>query len=180
MEQTNLHSILAAKEERSARIEHLLGDGSSSLVAATMNIPGPRKSSNLINRAFDLALQDLLVELGCSHLFLLHKESGLAGPYALFLIKDTIQPLQMKARLVAFENTHPIGRWLDLDVYLKKGTVLGRDELDLPRRRCFLCDEEATVCRRTAKHSLEQVCAFTEQNLQAYVQTSGIHHPNSL
>lgn len=176
----HLQAILAAREERSRRIEQLFSSGLSSIVTATMNIPGQEKTSMLINRAFDLALQDLFIEFGSDQLFLLQKDSCKAGPYAIFLIKDTIQPLQMKIELVTFETTHPIGRWLDFDVYPQKGSLLGRKNLNLPQRRCFLCDEEATICRRTATHSVQELYSYTEKNLRAYVKYSGIHRSISL
>lgn len=173
-------SILSARENRAQKRERLFNGKCSSLVTATMNIPGPIKSSSLINRSFDLALQDLFVELEGCQLFLVEKESNAAGPYAIFLIENSIQPLDMKSLLVNFETTHPIGRWLDLDVYLDKDTLIKRSSLNLLERTCFLCNENATICRKQGNHSLQALCSYTMKHLKAYVATNGIYHPNSL
>jgi holo-ACP synthase len=177
MAPVSLAQLLAARDARKALLEGFFASGLPSLVVATMNIPGSVKSSALICRAFDLALQDLLVELGSGQLLLLCKEAPATGPYAVFSIAEGIAARSMKRQLTAFEDDHPIGRWLDLDVWLEDGTSLGRKELGMKPRRCFLCGEPALSCRRNATHTIGELRAFTKEHLQSYVSNSGLHRP---
>lgn len=175
-----LHALLAARERRATLIGGFVGEGLTPLVVATMNIPGLEKNSPVIQRAFDLAVQDLVVELGSTRLFLLHKEAPTTGPFAIFYDKAAHEVLETKATLVEFEHTHPIGRWMDLDAYSTQGVPVGRSALGLPARRCFLCDEEATMCRRLGRHPLSEVHEHTLGNLSSYVETCGLYRLPSL
>ncbi|MGE4585323.1 MAG: citrate lyase holo-[acyl-carrier protein] synthase [Sphaerochaeta sp.] len=180
MADVSLAELLAGRDARTQMVEAYFTSGLPALVVATMNIAGPHKSSNLICRAFDLALQDLFVTLGSGQLLLLHKEAPASGPFAIFFIRQTTTAERMKELLVDFETNHPIGRWLDLDVKLRNGTSLGRKEIGHASRRCFLCNEEATVCRRNATHTIEELEAFTQDHLSTYVSNSGFYRPINL
>lgn len=178
--EAGLHAVLAVRERRAALIKGFAKVGLVPLVVATMNIPGPQKSSPVIQRAFDLAVQDLVVEMGSTRLFLLHKEAPATGPFAIFYDKAAFEVSETKEILVGFEDTHPIGRWMDLDAYSVRGVPLGRSTLGLPARRCFLCDDEATVCRRLGRHPLAELYAYTLWQLSSYVETCGLYRLASL
>ena len=68
----------------------------------------------------------------------------------------------VKRFCVRQEETLPRGRILDLDVTAQGGTPVGRAELDLPPRKCFLCGRPAAECVAAARHSPEEVAAFAE------------------
>jgi holo-ACP synthase CitX len=113
-------------------------------------------------------------------LLLLRKEVQETGPYALFLIKGATTSAQMKERLIVFEDSHPIGRLLDLDVKLKNGSLISRKNLGYPARRCFLCEQDANLCRKRGTHTVKELSVFTKQHLHSYVKTSSSYHPIDL
>jgi holo-ACP synthase len=180
MAEVTLEALLAARDDRTQVMQNYFDSGIGSMVIATMNIPGAIKSSTLISRAFDLAMQDLLAELGSEQLLLLRKEVQETGPYALFLIKGATTSAQMKERLIVFEDSHPIGRLLDLDVKLKNGSLISRKNLGYPARRCFLCEQDANLCRKRGTHTVKELSVFTKQHLHSYVKTSSSYHPIDL
>ncbi len=178
----NLDKILKARDERwnramlaIAAVDSLpRSEGSSALVLATMNIPGPEKDSPLISRSFDLALMDLRAALKGEteeiHLLLLEKGTGDAGPYAFFRTIGEMNSRELKIALSHFEESHPIGRWLDLDVRRLDGSAVSRENLSLEPRKCFLCDRNAKECSRSRQHSLRELLLFTTEALEKYVK----------
>lgn len=178
MASVSLQAILAERDQREQTVEGFFSEGIDSMVVATMNIPGSEKNSMLISRAFDMAMQDLFSELGSGQLLPLKKSSPETGPCAMFLIEGGNTPQAMKQQLVQFESTHPIGRWLDLDVKQKNGGAVSRASLNLGERTCFLCAEKSTVCRRNKTHSEKELAAFTSEHLQTYVSRNNSYHPD--
>lgn len=62
--------------------------------------------------------------------------------------------------MVEFEETHPFGRLIDIDiVILKEGMVVpvSREAFNYAPRQCFICEQTAKVCARNRKHSLEEL-----------------------
>ena len=51
---------------------------------------------------------------------------------------------------------------LDIDVMDKDGAV-SRCELGLDARKCLICDEDAKVCARSQKHSMEELLAKVKE-----------------
>ena len=55
----------------------------------------------------------------------------------------------VKNEMVKLEDEHPLGRFIDLDVFEKNSKQsLSRDTL----RKCYLCDKPAFVCQREENH----------------------------
>ena len=74
--------------------------------------------------------------------------------------------VDLKAALVALEDSHPLGRLWDLDVASRQGSLSRRD-LGHPARRCLVCDEPAHACARSQAHSRETLFAAIEAMLDA-------------
>ena len=70
-----------------------------------------------------------------------------------------VDALTLKKVVCQLENTHPLGRVMDIDVLNPAGEILSRKTLGMPKRKCFLCDNEAYVCARTRAHSYEALNA---------------------
>lgn len=165
----HLKGMLEARETRADRQYYLLNKGRQPLLAMTLNLPGPVKNSQEIKTLTEGIVADL------ADLF--PKESGVlsllelrTGPEYYQLING--DGLAVKRQLVKFEEEHPYGRLLDLDVLVwdEENQRLGqisRKDLGLPPRRCFICNEEAKVCSRSRRHSVREmqtaVCQLIEK-----------------
>jgi len=174
MDEVGLEEILSARDALWSDIrQHLSAGGYALVVSVTMNIPGPVKNSPLIARSFDLAIQDVFCKIGGGMLLPLEKASPLTGPYALFACSPEISPETGKRFFVTFEEEHPIGRWLDFDLWGKDGTQVGREALGFGPRKCLLCGEDAKICGRSRKHATKELYDYTVRHLDAYVRASG-------
>lgn len=157
----NLNEMMAAREYRAFRqMELLKTDPSNSLLSATMNIPGPVKVSAELRAIFS-TITDEVEEatrdvIPLANLYLSEK-TGLE-----YYLLVPLPALELKRRMIAIEEQQPFGRLIDLDVLrLKDGhlEILGRKDLDLPRRKCFICERDAKECGRTRRHSVEEMQA---------------------
>ena len=71
--------------------------------------------------------------------------------------KELLETAPEASLLSATMNIPGDGRLVDLDVLWGNEELksLHRGDLGLPPRRCFVCQEEAKVCGRNRRHSLE-------------------------
>ena len=159
-----LEDALDARESRAAIQASYLDQGPAGacLVALKLNMPGPYKRSPLIDRVFALAEADLRTY--CQEAFgpaIVEEETRdtLAGK-EYFVLVDQSAP-RVKAYLVSLEEETVLGRLMDIDcLYLDedgKQQSLSRDQVGLPKRKCFVCQQDAKVCARSRQHDFEAI-----------------------
>ena len=175
--QVDLISMLDAREQRSLTQRQLLSaNPKAALLSATMNIPGPVKTSVELQRVFEQVLELVHAHptlIATKPLATVAREKA-TGPEFYLLIDLPAKAL--KLAMIEIEQSHAWGRLLDLDVLYCEGSVnltletqsnpminpifiksLSRSDLDLPSRRCLICDDDAKVCGRSRKHSVEEM-----------------------
>ncbi|OSN07632.1 citrate lyase holo-[acyl-carrier protein] synthase [Lonsdalea iberica] len=163
-----LERLLAAKERRAARQQALLARHHAPLVSLTLVTPGPIKDSPLYRRAmeeavaaFDALSRQQGWQVAEHQLHWL--ETGAEG----FWVVGG-DALAIKRATVILEDTHPLGRLWDFDVFCPQSGALNRAGLDRAGRRCLLCDEPAHACARSRRHPLSDVLTRIEERLNAY------------
>jgi holo-ACP synthase len=163
-----LEKILEAKELRAARQKELLGQNHVPLVSFTLNIPGPEKNSALYSKIHEEGLQSLFYALKEKNMFIRHTEKGgrITGDEA-FLCVDA-SAADIKEIAVTIEDTHPLGRLYDFDVFDQRGKLLSRSLFNKQRRRCLLCEDEAFLCGRSKKHPVEALIDKIHEMAYAY------------
>ena len=63
------------------------------------------------------------------------------------------------------EDTHPLGRLMDIDV-----PGLDRAALGLPPRKCLLCDNEVRYCMRARTHSTQELLVRIDEMIKKYLK----------
>ena len=155
-------------DSRDRRVQHqkqlLLAYPGCSLICLTVQLPGPVKRSRESLIIGQAGLAELLNKFGnvLRHTHVRDLETG----YEAYLV------VPMKARDVKricckIEDTHPLGRLMDIDV-LDGVEPLSRADLGLPARRCLLCENEARYCMRAQTHSTEQLLEKIRELVLAY------------
>ncbi len=147
--------MMRAREQRAAAQQRLIRAHGAPLVCLTMNIAGPVKSTDEIERAFDNALEEIEAQLMREGYVRAREQTrAFTGPEAFWVVAG--MDVQMLKRLMCeVEDATPIGRLLDADVIGLDGEKLSRSDVGLPGRRCLLCEQEAPVCARSRAHSAD-------------------------
>lgn len=178
----DLMMMLETREQRSLTQKELFAKNRhASLLSATMNIPGPIKTSPILRNVFeevmDVVRQHPSIQ-AAPILTTLYREK-MTGPEYYMLLDLPAEVL--KTVMIDIEQQHPWGRLLDLDVLYcapreAKSQLLASEEdasliateliksisrkdLQLPTRRCLICEEDAKVCGRSRTHSVEEMQA---------------------
>lgn len=179
--QVDLLMMLEAREHRSnTQVQLLSSKPQASLLSATMNIPGPVKTSRRLREVFEEVLDAVHTHPSLKQATIfskIYREKATGPEY--YLLVD-LPAKDLKAAMIEVEESHPWGRLLDLDVLYCEveqdqnqpdsmtlqihGT--SRSDLNLASRRCLICEDDAKACGRSRKHSIEEMQAAITQLIE--------------
>ena len=169
----DIMQMLDARERRAHTQEQLLEQFNPCvLVSITLNIPGPVKNSEAITTVFASVISELdeaLLPFEC-----LHQEDFSLPTGMEFYRVLRADALDVKRACTKFEEGHPLGRLLDIDVVEMAGetpTPISRTALGMPPRCCFICNEEAKVCARSRRHTVLEMQEHIARMIAEYSST---------
>lgn len=158
MAQVTLDELLRSRDERAVLQQSFLGEWpGAAVLCLTVQLPGPEKRNELsmiIARAAVEAIQEAFPEVLASQLRDL--ETGYEGYFVV-----SMPALEAKRIACGIEDTHRLGRLMDIDVITADGPV-SRADIGLPERKCLLCDKPARYCMRARSHSVSELLAAIE------------------
>ena len=158
-----LQELLESRDSRAARQGELLSQyPGRAVLCLTVQLPGPEKRNALslkIARAGTDAVEKRFIPVFKE---LKDLETGFEG---YFIVEG--EPLDLKKAAVDLEDTHPLGRLMDLDVIGPEGPV-GRASIGLGERKCLICDKPARYCMRAGSHTQEELMAIINQLVSSY------------
>ena len=134
-----------------------------------MNIAGPVKTDNLIERGFRTGLRSLEGSLLAAGAGILSKQVlySVTGPEAFFCVD--MPALKLKEITCRIEDRNSLGRLFDLDVIDTDFTKVERSELGKAERKCLICGNEAKVCSSRRIHSVKELQERTRMILESKV-----------
>ena len=158
-----LQELLESRDRRARRQGELLSQyPGRALLCLTVQLPGPEKRN-----ALSLEIARAGVEAIEKRFNPVFKETNdLETGFEGFFIVDG-QPLEVKKAAVEIEDTHPLGRLMDLDVIGPEGPV-GRASIGLQERRCLICEKPARYCMRAGSHTQDELIAKIKQLVSSY------------
>lgn len=158
------NSVLDAREKRIFHIDESLKE-SPIVLCIKANIPGPNK--NLWYGKYLVLYFKKLLEHTCDSCTSYTYQSD-DGYYALIHLPDD-DVISIKHFLMHIEETHPLGRLIDLDIFHRQNKSVSRIDIGAPLRTCMLCEEPAILCMRYQKHSLEEMLDFIKKETQIFL-----------
>lgn len=167
MREVTLQELLASRDRRAARQQELIRGFEAPVISLTVNYPGPVKLNAQTRFLFweGVAAVDRAVPSGAVLLF--ERRELPTGPEGLWAVR--MEPVELKRLTCALEETHPLGRLLDIDV-VRAGGPLGRELAGAPTRTCLLCGGNPTVCRRSGLHAPEELAGRIDGMIRAFQQ----------
>lgn len=149
---------LVQREEKVQRLKRLEDEfPTKAIVSIRLNIPGPEKKAEWIERLFKATLSQFLSLLNEQAIQYQICESEFAKGYYenLCILVCDIEARKLKALSVNFEDDKAFGRFVDIDIL-----NTSREQVGLSERKCYLCDSPAFVCSRSRKHSVSELIQF--------------------
>ena len=157
---TQSQQILNAREQRKQLLDSLCQ--SHNVVTIKANVPGENK---LIGEASLLVslFARLTTNLVSGSVYL---DKNADGYCAIITFDGDVQ--DVKQQTILLEDTHPLGRFVDIDVRAKGSeSSLSRGKL----RKCFVCENPAFVCGRTCAHTKQQLMDALTSSVKDYFST---------
>ncbi|MGB4438593.1 MAG: triphosphoribosyl-dephospho-CoA synthase CitG [Sedimentibacter sp.] len=165
-DRVSLSDILDARENRVIEQQKILDAYNMPVISFTLNIPGPVKTFPLAEKAFIEGDKLIKKQLDRNHCDIVYQKNNADKTgYEAFFAVDC-DPYFIKKLMVDIENSCRLGRIFDIDVLKQNGDKISRQEINY--RTCLLCHEEAHVCSRSKKHSVEELIMKTVEIMADY------------
>jgi holo-ACP synthase CitX len=160
-----LHAILQAKEQRAEVTAMITKKYCATVVVITLNIPGGRKNRSWTADCLDIgrnlftqALKRMFPDVAYQNEW---RNTTSAGPEYRSVVD--LPAVVVKETAITVEESSPMGRLLDIDVYDSAGRSVTRGELKYASRPCLLCDRPAHECARSRRHAPTEIDARIEE-----------------
>lgn len=161
--------MLDARDERRRMQDELLRKyPGMALTVLTVVAPGEEKR-NRNTRTVAFAGADALAGMFASSA-LVWRERDLPTGFELWAVVSC-DPFEAKRVAVNIEETHPLGRLMDIDVIGADGVPISRDAVGAPPRKCLICGENARVCMRLKSHSYSDLIEKITRTVDSYAAT---------
>lgn len=160
-----IDQILDARELRSFQVKKSL-EKSPLVLLIKANTPGSNK--NIWLSKYLVLLFRKLLEHTCEPCESSFYES-MDGPYVIIhLPEDDV--MSIKHFLMHIEETHPLGRFIDLDLFNEPSKSISRMDIGAPLRTCILCDKPTIECIRNLNHHPFELIQYIEKHVMSYLQ----------
>lgn len=156
--------ILNEREKRILKVKDFFkAYPNDSLIVIKANIPGKTKNYPFATYLIKVFLNYLKNNYD---FFITNFYESLDGSYFFCGIKGKDE--NIKNHLITIEETHELGRFIDLDYFVNESRSISRIDLNLPLRKCILCDNDAVYCIRTKRHSEKELLHHIEKTTIFY------------
>ena len=154
MKLVNVQEMARARETRKVTQLKLLNEYNLPILSFTLNIPGPEKNNKLFMNIHNKGIQKIIetFEQKLLYKIIINK---FTGSEAYFVINETVEKLKWET--IFIEENHPLGRIFDIDVIGTEGKPFSRRNLKVESRKCLCCNEIASFCSRSRKHTVEEL-----------------------
>lgn len=162
----SLDELLQSRDNRrDSQCRMLSAYPGNALISFTVVVPGAVKRSDdslAIARAGFDAIEK---EFG-PHIVRSEVRDLATGFEALFsLDMDSSEAKTLAERI---EDEHPLGRMMDIDIFSPGGILESRRHEGRPSRRCLLCGDDARICMRLQRHSVDDLLEEIHRRVQQW------------
>lgn len=163
-----LEELLLARDQRATRQRWALDCYRLPLISLTLVAPGAIKSSPVWRRVARCGQQEIIALCQQREWVSIWEKDvdERSGPEWMTVVCAPVNAL--KQQMVMLEMHHPLGRLWDIDVIDSDGKPLSRRALGLPARECLICQQDAQVCARGRRHSLDLLLDEIARRIECY------------
>ena len=161
----NNNEILQSREERINNIKALMRDGFNYLIVKA-NYPGSNKNEKGAKFLVHIFKNIIINKIKVERFFYF---DSFDGPY--YILETKMDKTSLKREMILIEESHSLGRFIDLDVFSLEGSV-NRKSLGYRERKCFICDNDAHVCSRNKTHSINELKDIINDSIESYLKNT--------
>lgn len=162
-----LEELLASRDRRremQARLMEAWPQGT--LVVLTVVMPGPQKQTRSAAIVAEAAVR-ALDQAFAGQVLLRTLRDLRTGFEAYYIVQATAD--QAKRQAVEIEETHALGRLMDIDVIGAGCVPYSRSDLQSPPRTCLVCGRPARECMRSTAHPLSELMSRIDDICDGYL-----------
>jgi len=142
----------------------LLKKFNSPIISLSINIPGSNKLTNDAKYIFDVAMDEIKkLNLKIKKVQTLKAVSGYEAQIS---VDD--DAIKIKRRVTKIEQSHFLGRFMDIDVIGIDEKQISREDISMAERKCFICQNSAKICARSKRHTLDELLLFIQAKVEQY------------
>lgn len=147
-----LSEVLVARERRWTYRLALAEETGNNVISITLCAPVRYRCTEDAAKIVDLAMNELIsaFKSGGIEAYPAGTMDGADGAAGFAVAMGDVRRIK---RICVQIETFPGGRLLDIDVMDGKGRPISREDINMPPRRCFVCNEQASWCVRSKAHS---------------------------
>ncbi|QQK08102.1 citrate lyase holo-[acyl-carrier protein] synthase [Miniphocaeibacter halophilus] len=155
--------ILNDREKRWNNFNKLINSSNrKSWIIIRANIPGNNKTSYLSNYLCYQGFKKIIENITIKEIYYYFGEDGLN-----IYFSTNEDSLSLKKKTILIEEQE-IGRFIDVDV-IDNGGIISRTDLNYERRKCYICDNDAIICVKKRKHSVDELIKFIEDSTTEFI-----------
>jgi holo-ACP synthase CitX len=163
-----LDKLLASRDRRVEMQQKLRENYPNlTLVCLTVIMPGNIKRNLFSLIASQAAINALLNTLEGNIVNVVTRD--LPTGYEAYVV-TSLSRREAKLLACEIEDTHELGRLMDIDVLDADGIPVKRETVGSQPRKCLMCDNEARYCMRNRTHTPQELNAKIQEMIDAYVQ----------
>lgn len=163
----DLNRFLLDREMRANRQKELILLHNKPLIVVRANYPGENKNSFVPNKITEIMFEEIKTLFNISYF---EKIESLEGISFLAIVENEIGK-NIKKTTIEIEETHILGRCVDIDVFDCNGYPFSRKDFNLEKRKCLICNNMAFICSRSMAHSHDEIIKKIEENLKIFLET---------
>ena len=167
----SLEEILGDREWRREEQRRLIDKYKLPLVSLKLNIPGEIKSNSLYIKIINAGINSFFREIEGKAIEIIWNKCYYKDEGPIFMGVLNGDSYTLKRLTISIEESHPLGRLFDFDVWENNDHQLSRRELGYGYRKCFICEENAFLCARSRKHSIDELLDKINKEAVAYFST---------
>ena len=160
-----MNQILEAREERKKHIEELMDQHpNKTIIILKTNVVGENKNPKHL-KFICTFFHSIIYNTFLNKVITSGYQYSEDGNYCYFVVDEV--GTMVKIRTIDIEESTPLGRLIDLDVYNKKS--ISRQDLSCEMRKCLICDNYAHICVRNKTHSQEELSEKIKEIIVAFL-----------
>lgn len=156
--------MMEARDAHALRQTELIKEYESPIISFTLNIPGPFKRSLDYDWVFFEGIREIEDRLNKNNIKIIYKKRYMEkwGNQCLF-ITDISDDMSLKKITSSIEDSSRLGRIFDIDIIKTNAMKTAREEVGFPGRKCLICENLASLCARSRRHSIDELVSYIDE-----------------